>query len=140
MSTIKTWGIALGALLLAACGPTEDQFVDAKTAADMQAKGSVLLDIRESDSYEESRIPNSRHIPFGRLALRLNELEADKTKGIVVLDQSGIRAPRAWEVLQKAGFPQVRILKGGLNEWQAAKLPIEKPQPPVTEEEVMPAE
>ncbi|MEW5903197.1 MAG: rhodanese-like domain-containing protein [Pseudomonadota bacterium] len=140
MSTIKTWGIVLGALLLVACGPKEDQFIDAKTAADMQTKGSVLLDIRENDSYEELRIPNSLHIPYGRLALRLSELEAGKAKGIVVFDQSGVRAPMAWELLQKAGFPQVRILKGGLNEWKTAGLPVEKPQPPVTEEEVMPAE
>jgi 3-mercaptopyruvate sulfurtransferase SseA len=71
--------------------------------------------------------------------LRLSELEAGKAKGIVVFDQSGVRAPMAWELLQKAGFPQVRILKGGLNEWKTAGLPVEKPQPPVTEE-VMPAE
>jgi rhodanese-related sulfurtransferase len=65
-------------------------------------------------------------IPYGRLASRLAELEPYKAKPIMVIDHSGLRTPRALELLQKAGYAQVFVVKGGIAEWQAAGLPVEK--------------
>lgn len=137
MNMIRRWGIALAALLLAGCGLTEEQLVEAQAAAGMQSKGALLLDIRDPDDYQESHAPGSQNIPFGRLSQRLVELEPYKGKEVIVIDHAGVRAPRALEQLQKAGFTRVFVVKGGIVEWQAAKLPVEKPQPPVTEEEVL---
>ena len=125
MTGMKKYIVALGALLLVGCGPQEDQFVDAKEAAALQTRGDLLLDIREPDGYKEFRIPNSTHIPFGYLKYRLNELAEYKDKTIVVTDYSGLRSPRAWEVLKKAGFAQVLIVRGGAKAWKEAGLPIE---------------
>jgi rhodanese-related sulfurtransferase len=137
MSTIKGWGLALVAVILAGCGPAEEQLVEAQAASGMQSKGALLLDIRDSDDYQEFHAPNSTNIPFGRMSQRLAELESYKGKEVIVIDHAGVRAPRALEVLQKAGFSRVFVVKGGMLEWQAAKLPVEKPQPPAAEEEVM---
>lgn len=125
MTGIQGCIVALAALVLVGCGPKEDQFVDAKAAAERQGRGELLLDVREADDYKEFHIPNSTNIPFGRMASRLGELEAYKGKPIVVIDHSGLRSPRAWEQLQKAGFTQVTIVKGGIAEWRKAGLPIE---------------
>ncbi|OHC90739.1 MAG: hypothetical protein A3J87_05170 [Sideroxydans sp. RIFOXYB12_FULL_59_6] len=121
---MKKYIVALAALVLVGCGPQEDQFVDAKAAAERQARGELILDVREDDGYKEFHIPNSTHIPFGRLRSRLAELDEYKGKPIVVIDHSGLRAPQAWEALQKAGFTQVTIVKGGIAEWKQAGLPI----------------
>ncbi len=121
---------ALALLILAGCGPKDEQLVDVKAAAERQARGELLLDIREADDYMEFSIPNSMHIPYGRLALRLAELEPYKTKPIMVIDHSGLRSPRALALLEKAGYAQVFIVKGGIAEWQAAGLPVEKPDMP----------
>ncbi len=126
MTGIQRCFVALAALILIGCGPKEDQFVDVKAAAERQAGGELLLDIREVDVYQESHIPNSTNIPFGRLKLRMAELDPYKDKAIMVIDHSGLRAPRAWDQLKKAGFSQVLVVKGGMVEWQAAGLPIEK--------------
>lgn len=125
MTGMNKYIVVLAALLLIGCGPKEDQFVDAKAAAALQSRGDLLLDIRETDGYKEFRIPNSTHIPFGRLKYRLDELAAYKDKAIVVIDYSGLRSPRAWELLKKAGFTQVSIVKGGAKEWKKAELPVE---------------
>lgn len=125
MTGMKQYIVALAALVLIGCGPKEEQFVDAKAAAALQTRGELLLDIRESDGYKEFRIPNSTHIPFGRLKYRLDELAAYKDKAIVVIDYSGLRSPRAWELLKKSGFTQVSIVKGGAKEWIKAGLPVE---------------
>lgn len=130
MTGIQRIIVALAALVLAGCGPKDAQLVDVKAAAERQARGELLLDIREADDYQEFRIPNSMHIPYGRLASRLAELEPYKTKTIMVIDHAGLRSPRALELLQKAGYTQVFAVKGGIAEWQAAGLPVEKPGMP----------
>lgn len=126
MNLIQRSLIALAALLLLGCGPKPDQFVDVKTAAARQAQGELLLDIREADDYKEFHIPNSTNIPFGRMQSRLAELEPYRGKTIMVIDHSGVRAPRAWELLKKSGYAPVLIVQGGVAEWQTAGLPIEK--------------
>jgi len=126
MTGIQKCIVALAVLILVGCGPKDEQLVDAKAASERQARGELLLDIREADDYKEFHIPNSTNIPLGRLTLRLAELEPYKGKTVMVIDHSGLRSPRAMEQLQKAGFPQVFIVKGGMVEWQAAGLPIEK--------------
>lgn len=124
--TIQKWGIALAGLLLIGCGPTDEQLIDIKAAAERQGRGELLLDIREADDYKEFHAPNTTNIPLGRLALRLAELEPYKNKTIMVIDHAEQRAPRALEVLLKAGFSQVVVVKGGMAEWKKAGLPIEK--------------
>jgi rhodanese-related sulfurtransferase len=125
MSKIQKYIIALAALFLLGCEPAADQFIEVKAAAVKQASGELLLDIREADDYKEFHIPNSTNIPFGRLKLRLAELDAYKGKPIMVIDHAGMRAPWAWDVLNKAGFSSVFIVKGGVAEWKSAGLPIE---------------
>jgi rhodanese-related sulfurtransferase len=126
MTGIQTCIVTLAALLLLGCGPKEEQFVDVQTAFARQEQGELLLDIREGDDYTEFHIPKSMNMPFGRLKLRLAELEPYKGKTIMVIDHTGQRAPRALELLQSAGFSQVFVVKGGMIEWKAAGLPIEK--------------
>jgi rhodanese-related sulfurtransferase len=118
--------VTLTTLLLFGCGPTADQMIDIKTAADRQARGELLLDVREADDYKEFHAPNTTNIPMGRLALRIAELEPYKNKPIMVIDHAEQRAPRAFEVLQKAGFSQLVVVKGGMSEWKKAGLPLEK--------------
>jgi rhodanese-related sulfurtransferase len=118
--------VTLTALILLGCGPTADQLIDVKAAAERQARGELLLDIREADDYKEFHAPNTTNIPMGRLALRLAELETYKSKPIMVIDHAEQRAPRAMEVLLKAGFSQVFVVKGGMAEWKKTGLPIEK--------------
>ncbi|TNC97621.1 MAG: Rhodanese domain protein [Gallionellaceae bacterium] len=126
MREIKIIFIILAALILIGCGPTKDQLIDVKAAAERQARGELLLDIREADDYKEFHAPNTTNIPLGRLALRLTELEPYKSKPIMVIDHAEQRAPRALEVLLKVGFSQAVVVKGGMAEWKAAGLPIEK--------------
>lgn len=126
MSLIKKSIVTFAALILLGCGPTAEQLIDVKTAEERQARGELLLDIREADDYKEFHAPNTTNIPMGRLALRLSELESYKSKPIMVIDHAEQRAPRAMEVLLKAGFSQVFVVKGGMAEWKKAGLPIEK--------------
>jgi rhodanese-related sulfurtransferase len=126
MSGIQKRIAILAALILVGCGPKAEQLVEVKTAFERQAQGELLLDIREADDFTEFHIPKSMNMPLGRLKFRLAELEPYKGKTIMLIDHTGQRAPRAMEQLQIAGFTQVFVVKGGMIEWKAAGLPIEK--------------
>lgn len=138
MCRIKYSFVILAAVLMLGCGLKEEQLIDVKVAAERQARGDLLLDVREADDHKEFHAPNTTNIPLGRLALRLSELEVYKGKPIMVIDHAMQRAPRALEILQKAGFSQVVVVKGGMAEWKSSGLPIEKldmqaQQPQVTQ-------
>lgn len=86
----------------------------------------VLLDVRTPVEHGEIHIPGSRLMP-------LHELDPRKVAGWVPADgtcyvicRSGQRAVQAAEKLSAAGIPEVVILEGGVNAWDAAGLPVNR--------------
>lgn len=96
--------------------------------------------------WQTSRIPGARHIDMDRdlatpstvsggrhplpepadFAARLRALGITPKRSVVVYDDRGGRlaASRAWWMLCWAGHPDVRVLDGGWQAWQAAGLPV----------------
>jgi NADPH-dependent 2,4-dienoyl-CoA reductase/sulfur reductase-like enzyme/rhodanese-related sulfurtransferase len=70
-----------------------------------------LLDVRESDEYEEGHIPNAVNISLNQLRSRLSELPKDKE--IIVNCQVGLRSYIGVRILLQNGFSNVRNLIGG---------------------------
>ncbi|HEX6829546.1 MAG TPA: rhodanese-like domain-containing protein [Burkholderiales bacterium] len=89
-------------------------------------RDALLLDVREDSEYETLHIPNSKHIPAARVGERLKELEKFKNKPVLVLCRSGNRSTAACGLLKEQGFADVRSLKGGIEAWQQANLPVRK--------------
>ncbi len=89
--------------------------------------GAALLDVREDKEFQEGHILDAIHIPLGKLAGRLGELDELKTKPLVISCRSGHRSATACAQLRKNGFETVYNLKGGVMAWQSAGLPLQKP-------------
>lgn len=87
---------------------------------------ALLLDVREDSEYDSGHIPNSKHIPAGRIVERIRELEKFKNRPVLVLCRSGNRSTAACSTLKKQGFGDVRSLRGGIEAWQQASLPVKK--------------
>ncbi len=85
---------------------------------------ALVLDVREDKEYASGHIPRARHIPVGKLAGRLNELDKFRSTPILVTCRSGQRSARACRMLRKAGFTTVYNQAGGILAWQRANLPI----------------
>lgn len=89
-------------------------------------ENALVLDVREEGEFAAGHVPEAKNIPLAKLAERAGELKKFQQKPIVVNCQAGMRSANACGQLQKAGFAQVYNLKGGLNAWNDAKLPVAK--------------
>jgi sulfur-carrier protein adenylyltransferase/sulfurtransferase len=75
----------------------------------------VILDVRNPEEAQISRIEGSILIPLGELPERVAELNtADQ---LVVHCKMGGRSSRAVEFLRSVGFKKVKNLVGGINAW-----------------------
>ncbi len=98
------------------------------TAAEVQqrlAAGEDLfvLDVREPYEYAAGHIAGSTLIPLGELSWHIADLPQDRS--IVAVCHVGERSQLAAGLLRRAGFGQVTNLRGGMDAWEGAGLPVE---------------
>lgn len=84
-----------------------------------------VVDVREPAEFDDAlgHVPGARLLPLAELAARLDEL--DRGRPVVAVCRSGTRSAQATLLLQKAGFPQVANLAGGMLRWRAEGLAVE---------------
>lgn len=86
--------------------------------------GAVFFDI-DAISDPASGLPHMLPSPDS-FAAAAGGLGLSPGSAVVVYDTFGVRsAARAWWTLKVMGYPQVRVLDGGLRAWKAAGLPLE---------------
>ncbi len=85
---------------------------------------ALLLDLRAGADYSSGHILSSRNIPAAELESRQKELQKYKSNPIILCcsrDSDGVKAGR---ILKLAGFEKIYSLKGGLEAWRNANLPV----------------
>lgn len=82
---------------------------------------AVMLDVRTAAERRLAHIPGSLHIPLDELPARHGELPAGTT--VICQCVSGHRSLTASRFLSAQGI-DARSLRGGLNGWRAAGLPV----------------
>ena len=93
--------------------------VDTAGAAEAIARpGTVVLDVREPDEYEQGAIPGAVHLPRGHLESKIENQVADRSTPIVIHCASGVRSAFAAKTLQDLGFTDVVPMSGGFNKWK----------------------
>lgn len=92
----------------------------------MNQQNTLVLDIRDAQDFAVGHLPRARHIPVAELEKRVAEIQKFKDKPVIVTCRTGNRAGAGVRVLRKLGFTQVFQLKGGLQAWEAASLPVER--------------
>jgi rhodanese-related sulfurtransferase len=95
--------------------------VDPQEALRLINEGALLIDVREPDEYARERIPNARLVPLSRLSIPLDRHEAEQ---VIFHCRSGARTATASERLAAAAGGDAYILRGGLDAWKAAGLPV----------------
>jgi len=80
----------------------------------------TVVDIREPREYLRGHIPQAISIPM--LNLIKDPSQLPKLRQVVLVCRSGRRSTRAIHMLNEVGFTNLRIMKGGMVEWENAGL------------------
>lgn len=103
--------------------------VDQLAALRAASPPPVVIDVREDNEWNRSRIPGAIHVGRGVLEMKIESRIPQKETPLIVYCQGGARSAVAADVLAKMGYTEVRSLAGGLTAYQAAGLPLELSTP-----------
>ena len=95
-------------------------------AAKLKDGEAVIVDVRETDEWDEEHIPGAIHMNRGTIELDIEEKVPDTNAMIITHCGGGGRSALAAESLQKMGYKNVRSMAGGVKAWKAAGLPMAK--------------
>ena len=89
---------------------------------------ALLIDVRSQEDFQTGygHLPNARLIPLLELESKLGELEEFKDKEIVTMCPGGGLSLVAVDILNEAGYTDVKSLKGGTDEWHTKGYPTTK--------------
>jgi rhodanese-related sulfurtransferase len=96
-----------------------------------------LIDLRGVGEFATSHIPSAYWMSRGWLDLRIDEVEPDKNKKIVLYCRKGVESILASSTLKSLGYSQVYVLEGGFAAWKKAGLAVEEGLGKQTEVEEM---
>jgi uncharacterized membrane protein YdjX (TVP38/TMEM64 family)/rhodanese-related sulfurtransferase len=87
----------------------------------------TVIDVRGTDEFVGAlgHIASARNIPIAELHSRLPELGGLERVPIVLVCRTDKRSATAAQTLRAAGFTQISVLRQGMEQWNAAGLPIE---------------
>ena len=95
-------------------------------AARSKSGEAVIVDVRETDEWDEEHIPGALHMSRGTIELDVEEKVPDTNAMVICHCGGGGRGALATESLQKMGYKNVRNMAGGFKAWKAAALPTTK--------------
>src|SRR6188768_3046457 len=90
--------------------------------------GTVVLDVREPDEYEQGALPGAVHIPRGHLESQVENRVQDHDAPIVVYCAGGTRSAFAAKSLADLGYTDVVSMAGGFNKWKNEGRDWQKPR------------
>lgn len=94
-------------------------FIDLRSEAEFEGRGT--------NNYEKhGHIQNAKRISIMKLSSRFEELQEFKNKEIVTICPGGGMSLIAAEIMTKAGFKDVKSLKGGIWAWAEKGYPLIK--------------
>jgi molybdopterin/thiamine biosynthesis adenylyltransferase/rhodanese-related sulfurtransferase len=80
--------------------------------------GTVVLDVREPDEYDQGALPGALHIPRGHLESQIEGRLPDRAAPVVVYCAGGVRSAFAAKTLQDLGYTDVVSMAGGFGKWK----------------------
>src|SRR5438270_2198875 len=86
--------------------------------AEVARTGTVVLDVREPDEYEQGALPGAIHIPRGHLEAQVENKLPVHDASVVVYCAGGTRSAFAADTLAQLGYTNVVSMAGGFNKWK----------------------
>ncbi len=86
----------------------------------------LVIDVRSSEEYvgDLGHIAGSRNIAIEGLPRHLDELKSYRQRPIVIACRTDRRSMKAAQMLIQAGFNDITVLRGGMEQWNRNRLPV----------------
>jgi molybdopterin/thiamine biosynthesis adenylyltransferase/rhodanese-related sulfurtransferase len=104
--------------MLAAAKANIREITTEEAEGEIGLDGTIVLDVREPDEYEQGALPGSIHLPRGNLESSIEGRIPDKSAHVVVMCAGGVRSAFAAETMQQLGYTDVASMMGGFNRWK----------------------
>jgi uncharacterized membrane protein YdjX (TVP38/TMEM64 family)/rhodanese-related sulfurtransferase len=84
-----------------------------------QSGEPLVIDVRGADEFTGplGHIPGSRNIPLAELPARLEELDPSKWRSLTLVCRTDKRSVTAARLFEQAGFTDICVLRGGMEQW-----------------------
>jgi rhodanese-related sulfurtransferase len=103
-------------------GSEEPQWIEVEELASRLRNGAgvTVIDVRGPDEFRGplDHIKGALNLPVDELRSRLIEINALKDKPVILVCRAEKRSTDAAIFLRGAGFQDVRVLRGGMEQWQ----------------------
>ncbi len=103
---------------LAADAKTRIREVTAAEAAQQQAAGALLVDVREADEFAKEHAAGALHLSRGTIELKIEDAAPDLAAPVVCYCGGGNRSALVADNLQRMGYTNVSSLIGGFKAWK----------------------
>ena len=98
-----------------------------EAASRITTAGTVVLDVREPDEYEQGALVDVVHIPRGHLEAQVEARISGHDTPIVVYCAGGVRSAFAAKTLGELGYTDVVSMAGGFGRWKDEGKPWKAP-------------
>lgn len=87
-------------------------------------KDPIVLDVRTPADFKKGHLLNARNTPLAKLDEHVGQLAKDKARPLLIYCALGSSSVAAAEKLRTQGFSEAYPLRGGLNAWITANMPV----------------
>ena len=98
--------------------------VDTADAVKLINNDAGVIDLRSAEAFARGHIVNARNIPRDEFDAGQDKLSKFKGKPLLAVCDAGVSSNKVVQTLRKAGFESAYGLKGGMNAWNQAGLPV----------------
>jgi len=98
--------------------------VEPQDAVRLINSDAVVIDLRSPEAFARGHIVNAKNMPYEDLPANTDKIAKYAKKAIVAVCDAGVTSSKVVDSLRKTGLENVYGLKGGINAWTQANLPL----------------
>ena len=98
--------------------------VEPQAAVKLINSDAVVIDLRSAEAFARGHIVNAKNVPFEDLSANKDKITKYAKKPIIAVCDAGMTSAKVVDSLRKSGLENVYGLKGGINAWTQANLPL----------------
>lgn len=93
----------------------------------LEGNSTTVIDVRSPEEFTGplGHIEMALNIPLDELPGRLTEIRASRERPVIVVCKTDRRSAAAAEILGDAGFSDISVLRGGMEQWNSDSRPVE---------------